>query len=116
MVVILHGSDRGTYPIVDIGIPMASTQFSAGYAVQVMPVFFEGEPKDFKISNLNGPRVEINCGAPIPIVGGEFRSTSPNQIDATYGLYIGVGKSATIKSVSLKQPIQVNLGTTLVIK
>lgn len=52
----------------------------------------------------------------LPIVGGEFRSTSPNQIDATYGLYIGVGKSATIKSVSLKQPIQVNLGTTLVIK
>ena len=116
MVAILYGKDKGIYPIIDSGILKASSQFSAGYAVQVMPVFFEGEPKDFKISNLNGPRVEINCGAPIPIVDGGFRSTSPNQIDATYGLYIGVGKSATVKSVSLKQPIQVNLGTTLVIK
>lgn len=115
VVIILKGDDKGTYAIVDGGVPFASSGYSASAAVQVMPVFYQGNPDDFKIGNLEGTRLEVNTGIPLtPIVAVGFKSTNQNY-ETTFGIYLGYGKAISVKGISLKQPFQTNLGMTNVI-
>jgi hypothetical protein len=46
-----------------------------------------------------------------------FKSTAigSQPQETTFGLYVGVGKSAYVKGISLTQPSQTNIGTTNVI-
>jgi hypothetical protein len=116
IVVVVSGEDKGVYVIVDGGVSVASTGFSAGASVMVTPVFFSGEGLDFRVKNLEGNRLEFNSGIlGTPIVTGGFKSLGTRPEEATWGFYLGGGKSFSVKKISTEVPFQMNVGHTNVL-
>jgi hypothetical protein len=115
VIMILSGKDKGTYAIADLGAPWISSAFSAGVSVQVMPVFFKGAKEDFRIKHVEGTRYEVNGSIPgTPVTIGGFNSATSKPHEATFGIYVGVGKTISIKG--LKDTFQSNIGGTKIYK
>ncbi len=68
------------------------------------------------VNDLEGTRLEVNTEIPgTPVVAGGFHSVGTVPISSTFGFYLGIGKSASVKGILLKQPFQTNFGITNVI-
>ena len=116
VVIILEGEDKGIYPLIDWGVPLVSSNFSIGGGVKVTPVFFTGNRDEFTAKNLEGSRLEVNTSIPLtPVIAGGFKSTY--SLNTTFGFYVGVGKSKSVKEIALPIPYspQINIGSTSVV-
>ena len=117
VLIILSGKDTGSYLLTDLGAPILSTGFSISGGANLTPVFFSGDPNDFKSNYIEGLRVEINSSIPYtPVTFGGFKSLYKGNTN-TFGIYIGIGKSLELKGVPTSQmPFQINMGSTQIYK